>query len=180
MFDCIQEKLHTASERLSKLEPQRRRTHKKFCFRIVSDDDGFTSFRDLKGSTPPCLFQMEPTVMEDAPTKDDLSDSASTLFYNLGISYRCLSALVSHTQSIDIQKAAFHMFKLSYSASARRGNHRWGSLQGILSLHNLVDMSRYSDAERSDYALRLRYELLSFQSLESALPSKACQPARAA
>jgi hypothetical protein len=173
----IQGKLRDAAQRLASPRPSTAEMCKNISVQVLSDDSSPTAVEpSLLGEAcdtgSPCsqviyLIQMEPADFE-VPNEKDAAYESSTILYNYGMAYRCLSSLstsIPFTPKLD--NGAFQMFYLAYSTLLTHHgmDQRLMSAQfsriiltALLSLHHLVDLAHQfgRESDRHGYFIRLR------------------------
>jgi hypothetical protein len=121
----IQGKLRDATQRLASPRPSTVEMCKNISVQVLSDDSSPTAvepslLEEDCDTGSPCsqviyLIRMEPADFE-VPSEKDMAFESSTILYNYGMAYRCLSSLSTFTPfAPKLDSRAFQMFHLAYS-----------------------------------------------------------------
>jgi hypothetical protein len=108
---------------------------------------------------------MDSVQVDGIPSEQDLTILSSVIFYHHGISYRYLASTCQDESTLNFERGALHMFKLSLRIAAL---HR-GRIHTILALRNIVDLAKVlglQHKEQQEYESRLRYETYSVEAME--------------
>jgi hypothetical protein len=180
----VQDKLRKAAMRLSTSKPSTVEFVKNISVEVLSDDESPTHFYCGKNShsltNGVYLVRIEPDYF-DIPSKNALAIHSSTILYNYGMAYKCLSSLSTCIpRARKYNAGALHVFKTAHSAllsldysgeDNRRTPFHPFLLLNLLVLHHLVELTHQRGVEcvqneYSSYLGRVRYEIIKLVAVE--------------